>query len=210
MHDSVATLLTNKQSAAAAALLARAFYEYPLMQFAVPDDARRLKMCECLYGSIVRYSLRYGEISTTSAVEGAACWLPPDEPFPRFWRMVRAGMLAIPLRFRRAEFRRLQAVDHVAETRHREHAPGPHWYLWVIGVDPAHQGKGIAGQLMQAVFERADRDELRCYLETHKETNVAIYEHYGFRVVSRTPISGHPITMWGMLRSPGNRSSTLA
>jgi ribosomal protein S18 acetylase RimI-like enzyme len=97
----------------------------------------------------------------------------------------------------------LQAVDKIAEERHHTHAPGRHWYLWVIGVDPDQQGRGVAGQLMAPVFEKADRDQLPCYLETHKPTNVAVYERYGFRVASETPVPGHPTTVFAMLRSPG-------
>jgi ribosomal protein S18 acetylase RimI-like enzyme len=209
MEPPEAALLGPQQRGEATATLGRAFQNYPLMEYTVPDEARRRRACTTLYGSIVNYTLRYGETYTTTGMEGAACWLPPDQPFPKFWRMVRAGMIAIPLRLRWVEYRRLQAVDHVAEARHREHAPGPHWYLWVIGVDPDHQRKGVAGRLMRPVFEKADRDQLRCYLETHKETNVAVYERYGFRVVSQTPIPGHPITMWGMLRSPGKGQPQL-
>jgi ribosomal protein S18 acetylase RimI-like enzyme len=194
--------LQGKQFSPAAAVLCEAFRDYPLMRYAVPDDGRRVRAVRSLYSSVLRYSLRYGETYTTGALEGAACWLPPDNPFPTFWRMVRIGMLGVPYHFGWGGFRRLEAVDKIAEARHREHAPGQHWYLWVIGVAPAHQGKGVAGRLMRPVFEKADRDELRCYLETHKQANVAIYQRYGFRVASETPVPGSPLTLYAMLRSP--------
>ncbi len=195
--------LGGRQYGPAVDVLTRAFVDYPLMRYTVPDEAKRLRATRALYAAVLRYTLRYGETYATPDVAGAACWLPPERPFPTFLRMLRAGMLAIPFRFGRQAFGRLQAVDHVAEARHRQHAPGPHWYLWVIGVDPGRQRTGVAGRLMRPVFERADRDRLRCYLETHKEANVPVYERYGFRVVSQDPVPGHPLTLWGMLRSPG-------
>jgi ribosomal protein S18 acetylase RimI-like enzyme len=202
MKTPEATLLDGRNFAPVAAALGRAFLDYPLMKYCVPDDERRRRAVCSLYTSVLRYSLLYGEAYSTADLDGAACWLPPDAPFPTFWRMTRSGMLGLPFSYGWAGFRRLQAVDHVAETLHRTHAPGAHWYLWVIGVEPERQGKGVAGRLMRPVFEQADRDQFRCYLETHKESNVRVYERYGFRVVSQTPVPGHPLTVWAMLRSP--------
>jgi ribosomal protein S18 acetylase RimI-like enzyme len=199
---SEATSLEATQFSPAAGVLCDAFQDYPLMRYCAPDDGRRRRAVRSLYTSVLRYTLRYGETYSTGGLEGVSCWLPPDEPFPTFWRMLRVGMLGVPYHFGWGGFRRLEAVDKVAEARHREHAPGRHWYLWVIGVAPAQQGKGVAGRLMRPVFDKADREELLCYLETHKPANVAIYQRYGFRVASETPIAGSPLTLYAMLRSP--------
>jgi ribosomal protein S18 acetylase RimI-like enzyme len=186
----------------AAEVLTRAFLDYPLMTYCTPHVGRRRRATASLYASVLRYTMRFGDVYTTPNGEGTASWLPPDRPLPTFWRMVRSGMYAVPFAFGWAGFQRLQAMDHVAEAEHRRHAPGPHWYLWVIGVAPEHQGKGIAGRLMRPVFEQADRDRYRCYLETHKESNVPVYERYGFRVVAKTPVPRHALTVWAMLRGP--------
>jgi ribosomal protein S18 acetylase RimI-like enzyme len=184
-------------------VLTRAFLDYPLMQYAVPDEIKRQRATFALYASVLRYSMRFGESFTTPGVEGAAGWLPPENPFPTFFRMVRAGMLSVPFRFGWTGFQRLQAVDHVAVDRHLAHAPARHWYLWAIGVDPQHQHKGVAGRLMRPILNRADREDLPCYLETHKESNVQIYERYGFQIASKNEVPGHPLTLWAMLRPPG-------
>jgi ribosomal protein S18 acetylase RimI-like enzyme len=199
---SEADYLDASQYPAATDVLCAAFQDYPLMRHCVPDDGRRVRAVRSLYASVLRYTLRYGDTYATPGLEGVSCWLRPDDPFPTFWRMVRIGMLSVPWNFGVGGFRRLEAVDKIAEARHREHAPGKHWYLWVIGVAPAHQGQGVAGRLMRPVFDKADRDEMRCYLETHKEANVAIYQRYGFRVASQTPVPGSPLTLYAMLRSP--------
>jgi hypothetical protein len=195
--------LDGKDFAGAADVLGRAFLDYPLMNYCVPDAERRRRAVWGLYSSVLRYALRYGEAYTTPNLDGATCWLPPNSPFPTFGRMVRSGMLSLPFSYGWTGFRRLQAVDHVAEALHRTHAPGAHWYLWVIGVEPQRQGTGVAGRLMRPVFEQADRDPFRCYLETHKESNVRVYQRYGFRVMSESPVPGHPLTVWAMVRSPG-------
>ena len=170
------------------------------MEYTLPDASRRLGGATQLYGGILRYGLARGEVYTTRDVRGAACWLPPTRPFPSFLGMVRAGMLRVPFRFGWNGFQRLSAFDHVATALHRVHAPGPHWYLWAIGVEPEHQGRGLAGSLMQPVLARADAEGLPCYLETHKETNVRIYQRYGFEVVAESGAAGHPGNIWAMIR----------
>jgi ribosomal protein S18 acetylase RimI-like enzyme len=202
--------LSKEHFGPAADVLFRAFLDYPLLTYAVPDEARRRRACRSLYTSVLRYCVLFGETNTTLDLEGATCWLPPDRPFPTFWRMVRSGMFGIIPGFGWTGFQRLQAMDKVAEAEHHKHTPGPHWYLWVIGVDPPCQGRGVAGRLMQPVFERADRDGMRCYLETHKESNVAVYERYGFEVVSKTPVPNQPLTVWAMLRRPRKGAPSLA
>jgi GNAT superfamily N-acetyltransferase len=202
--------LDKQQFNPVADMLGRAFHDYPVMEYAVPPDGPRRRAVRSLYSSLLRYSLRYGETYTTPGLEGVTCWLPPSEPFPRFWRMARSGMLALPFTFGWRGFKRLQGADHVAEVLHHTHAPGPHWYLWVIGVDPPRQRTGVAGRLMQPVFEKADREQHRCYLETHNPSNVAVYQRYGFRVASETPVPGHPLTVWGMIRSPRSGPPEIA
>ncbi len=182
--------------------LGRAFEDYPLIRYALPDDRYRLRAATCLYGAIVRYCLAHGEVFTTPDVAGVACWLPPGGEFPTFWAMVRAGMLRVPFRFGWTGFRRLNAFDAVAQRLHRVHAAAPQWYLWAIGVEPSRQGQGVGRRLVHPILARADAAGLPCYLETHKEKNVGIYERFGFRVVAREGAPGHPGTLFAMARPP--------
>jgi GNAT superfamily N-acetyltransferase len=182
--------------------LARAFFDYDLMRYAAPADRRRAPGVTSLYGAILWDCLRWGEVSVTADVIGAACWLPPDVPNTTFFRQVRSGMLALPLHFGFAGFRRLLAYDAVAQKLHHEHAAMPHWYLAAIGVEPEYQGKGVGGALMQPILDRADSGSMHCYLETQREQNVRLYEKHGFEVTEKVVPLGHPIPVWGMLRRP--------
>lgn len=65
----------------------------------------------------------------------------------------------------------------------REHYPDePVWYLKLLGVDPAGQGKGIGSTLLRESLKELDRHGLPAYLETGTERNVRFYERFGFRV----------------------------
>jgi MFS family permease len=51
----------------------------------------------------------------------------------------------------------------------------PHWYLWLLGVDPDRQGQGVGSALLAPILARADAEGLPCALETLTERNVWFY-----------------------------------
>ena len=186
--------------------LARAFFDYNLMVYAAPDASRRSSGVTALYGAILRYCYCWGEVYVTRDGSGAACWLPPERVHSTLIRQARAGMLQLPFRFGLSAFGRLLAYDAMTKKLHHAHAPMPHWYLAAIGVEPQRQGQGVGGALMQPVLARADAASTACYLDTHREENVRLYERHGFDVVCRADVPGHRVPIWAMLRRP--RSTT--
>lgn len=60
----------------------------------------------------------------------------------------------------------------------------PHNRIHIIylAVSPEKQHHGISTKLMHAVGEYARANKLMISLETHNPENVAMYEHYGFKV----------------------------
>jgi ribosomal protein S18 acetylase RimI-like enzyme len=83
---------------------------------------------------------------------------------------------------------------------HRRLVPYVHWYLQIIGVDPAYQGQGFSSRLLRPVLERIDRERMPCYLETNSGKNVAIYRRSGFELVSEDKMPGTELTVFAMLR----------
>ncbi|MEX0641643.1 MAG: GNAT family N-acetyltransferase [Pirellulales bacterium] len=186
----------------ARALLGRAFYDYNLMVYAAPDNRSRLAGVTLLYGALMSDCFRFGEVYVSRDCRGVACWMPPGIAVAGLWRQIRSGMLALPLRFGLAGFRRLVAFDNVAARLHHQHAPMPHWHLSVIGVEPEFQGQGIGSAMMQPMLERADAAAVPCYLDTHQEANVRLYQRHGFEIAERAELSGHPVPVYAMLRKP--------
>jgi predicted GNAT family N-acyltransferase len=58
-------------------------------------------------------------------------------------------------------------------------------HLGPVAVDPELQGQGYSSKLIRPMLERLDSQELPCYLEAQSESNVSIYEHYGFEVLAK-------------------------
>ena len=65
-----------------------------------------------------------------------------------------------------------------------------------------HQGAGVGGRVVRELLSRADAQSLPVYLETESESNVAMYEHFGFRVVEQITLRSVDLPMSEMLREP--------
>jgi ribosomal protein S18 acetylase RimI-like enzyme len=195
--------LKAQQIKQASELMGRAFLNDPLWQYLVPDEARRARVVPLSMGILVRYSFLYGEVYTTPALEGVVCWLPPGKTAPTFGRLVRIGIRSAPLELGWTGFRRYTTAEDYTEKVHKRSVPERHWYLWGLGVEPALQGHGIGGMLIQHVMARAAAEGLPCYLETMNERNVPFYQKQGFKVVSEGEVPKSELFVWGMLREPG-------
>src|SRR5690606_27152723 len=140
--------------ARASAVLARAFHDNAMPRFVAPDADVRRRVLPLMYTAVLRYGLRYGTVLTTPDVSGVCCCLGPQHPRPSLHRLLRSGVDLSLLRLGLAGLRRQLAVDRRANSMHRRIPPPRHWYVWAIGVDPAHQGEGI-GRLLLAPILRA-------------------------------------------------------
>ncbi len=66
------------------------------------------------------------------------------------------------------------------------------WYLSILGLDPAKQGRGRGADLLAPILTRADASGAACYCETFTPRNMSFYERLGFASVGRffEPVTG--------------------
>jgi len=85
---------------------------------------------------------------------------------------------------------------------YRERSPAGAWYLSILGVLPAAQGRGIGAQMLAPALAAADRAGAVCYLESFSERNPAFYGRLGFDAVAThlEPTTAAPYRI--MLRRP--------
>jgi GNAT superfamily N-acetyltransferase len=180
--------------------LARAFQEDPLYAHVLPDEAHRARALERLFIFTVRYGEQFGEVWTTAGtIDGAAVWIPPDSGAMTQERLDAAGWPAVAEALGEAAEARLDPFLERAGALHAETMPMAHWYLMVLGVEPAWQAQGVGSLLIRPVLARADRDDLPCYLETLKAGNLPFYRKHGFEVVIEGDLSAGP-RYWTMRR----------
>ena len=176
--------LRVSQAAEAGDLLARAFFDDPAWLWAIPEDGRRARVLPWFFGAATRYGLSMGEVHAAGEhVEAAAILLPPERARLDSLRLARVGLWQMPFRAGPAAFARFLIMWRTLEERHRLDVPPRHWYVWLIGVDPARQRQGVGSALLRPVLARADQERVPCYLDTTRERNLAFYRRQGFEVV---------------------------
>jgi ribosomal protein S18 acetylase RimI-like enzyme len=210
--------LDPSQQRLASQLLARAFFDEPLMVHYLPEPTIRLQALPIFMWIPLRYCLAYGEVWTNSALEGVACWLPPGKTKMDAWGIIRAslgvfpirlllpvlrgagpdGLAAVPLQRKWQFLKKLQQTEKEIERIHEETAPGPHWYLMTLGVDPGRQGQGIGSRLIAPMLQRARSMGVPCYLETMTELDVAFYRKNGFEVNGELDLVPGEVHLWAM------------
>lgn len=80
----------------------------------------------------------------------------------------------------------------VVEEMIRYHPQEPHWYLPLIGVEPARQGRGLGAALIGAALARSDAAGLPAYLESTNPRNRLLYERHGFEAIGEIRIGSCP------------------
>ena len=180
-------------------MLARAFHNDPLFQHALPDDQHRKHCLPSFFNLNLHYGLQFGCVYA-AAQNGLAIWLPPGSSKITISRALRAGMWLTPFKLGLRAVARLGTLNAISENLHKRFAPEPHWYLFLLGVDPASQGNGLGGRLLQPVLARADAARLSCYLETINPAAVRFYQKNGFTVAIELQTSITGPWLWAMRR----------
>jgi GNAT superfamily N-acetyltransferase len=194
--------LAEGQVAASGAVLARAMANDPVFTYMLSDPVERERLTPPFMTALTRYGLLVGEVDVTAGpVEASAIWLPPSLIRTEEQRD-RAGLTAVVSAFSDGARARYDAVvqDH---DRVRGAAQSvPHWYLVLIGVDPARQGLGLGTLLLRAGLSRVDQDGVECHLFTEQPRNVPLYQRHGFEsAVEGNLPDGRP-HFWFMRRGP--------
>ncbi len=192
---------------AAAGVFARAFNEYPMMTFIWPDPARKQQHFDWYSECAINYGLRYGEVFTTPDLEGISMWLPPSQPYLTISRAFQVGFSTLGIRMGIRNYIDRNLKNEIATTKaHKACMPCPHWYLWVIVVDPPRQAQGIGTALLQPGLKLADQSSLPCYLETHDEKNLPFYQRNGFEVLRTELVPGSSLRFWCLKHKPFARA----
>lgn len=80
------------------------------------------------------------------------------------------------------------------------HPNFPHWYLYVIAVDPQAQGHGVGSALINKGLDRVG--EQAAYLEASTHRAARLYERFDFALLGEIPTQDGSPGELGMWRSP--------
>lgn len=172
----IARVATPAEADAVATALARAFQDDPVMSWLIPDDVARRAKLPKFFGAMLRgQHLRHELTYTTDDFAGGAAWDPPGAWKVGLWDQARLAPAMLSI-FGFKIFRTLSLLTAIQP----KHPDEPHYYLFAIGTDPAHQNRGVGAALMAPVLARCDAEKIPAYLESLNERNLPFYRRHGF------------------------------
>ena len=156
---------------------------------------------------LISHTLANGNVTLAHAsnhVAGAALWLASEKAERTLMDDIRHGGIAmLNNQGIKAILRQMRASNQMLKL-HTALIDEPHYYLSILGLTPDARGQGLATQLITPMLERADAAKRPCYLDTHNESNINLYRHYGFEVVHEGVMKGLKVRHWVMIRQPRN------
>lgn len=199
-----------------ARMLARAFFDDPVACWAYPPARQRPRALERFQATRLRQLLVHEEVWTTEDLACAALWAPPGH----FHATLRETAEIVPAFAHPRLWPRIPLAAVGWDRLERSHPRSPpHFYLAVLGTDPASQGRGLGSAVLGGVLEQCDGNAgaahpesarevetnryagMPCYLESSKERNISFYERFGFQVLEEIKLLRGP-PMWKMWRDP--------
>jgi ribosomal protein S18 acetylase RimI-like enzyme len=168
-----------------------AFSDYAMIRWPMPDAT--VGALQQLFSLWLTPYAEFGVLWKIHGCDGGAAWLPPRV----------AGQFAEIEQSTRASINPLTSDGGARYGAFWDwlntHLPGePCWFLDLVGVAPAAQGRGLGRTLVRHGLERARADGCPAFLETSNPRNVLLYQSLGFQIVSkqRAP-DGGPV-IWFM------------
>lgn len=192
----VIRVVHSSDAARLSLLLSQAFYDDPVYQWFFPEGLKRTQKCRRLFNVFLNDLLPQRTVFTTSALEGAALWIPPQNIRQNWSRQIKYNLQILSILG--ASILRGLKWQLFVESKHPDY---PHWYLFLLGIAPEHQGQGIGSQLLQPMLKRCDAENLPIYLDTGNSKNVPFYQHRGFEIVNQIELT-QSLTVYQMIRTP--------
>lgn len=181
-------------------VLCESFRDYPVMRFVLEEDGRyreRLRKLVTFFvmARVFRDEVLMGIPGSAGLRAAALVSFPGAAQSPPELAELREELWA---ELGEGPRRRYEAFGSATA---RFEVEAPHIHLNMIGVRPAAQGRGLGRELMEAVHGLSASRERSTgvTLTTELESNVPLYEHFGYELVGRTEVDPS-LTTWGFFR----------
>ena len=178
---------------AAISTIVMAFSADSAARWLYPDSQQYLEYFPSFVKAFAGAAFEHNSAYCIEGYSGVALWLPPGI-HPDEKAIVALLERTVPEPHQAEVFAVLEQMDS-------HHPPEPHWYLPMIGVDPAKQGNGYGSALLKHALEHCDGDSKLAYLESSSPKNIPLYERHGFELLGTIQVGSSP-PLFPMLRTP--------
>jgi GNAT superfamily N-acetyltransferase len=174
-------------------LLVMAFESDPVCHWVWPERRQYVEAFPRFARAFGGRAIELGSAHYYEGFLGVALWLPPgvspdEESLAEIMQQTVAE-------------ERMEAVFSMFDEMGAYHPGEPHMHLPLIGVGPASQGRGVGSELLRAMLDACDSDQVLAYLEATSPRNVALYQRHGFEALGRIQVADCPAIV-PMLRRP--------
>jgi ribosomal protein S18 acetylase RimI-like enzyme len=170
-----------------------AFAQDPFARWVYPKPHEYLANCPIFTRAFAGRAFAHGTAHHVAGHSATALWLPPgvrpDEE--ALMSLVETSVAPDCLQ---DMFTMMAQMDGY-------HPEEPHWYLPLIGVDPAQQGRGYGSALLRHALARIDAEHAPAYLENTNPANTPLYARHGFEPIGSIQVEDGP-PLLPMLRHP--------
>ena len=133
-------------------------------------------------------------------INGFVVWLPFGFSGSKTLPFLLNGGLKLIFHSGFGIVKKLLVYEEFAMELKKEFTDHYDWYLYNLSVQKDSQGKGIASKLLRPMLDFCDDEKMVVYLETNKNKNVGIYEHFGFELKKEAFIPGTSVMHYAMVR----------
>jgi GNAT superfamily N-acetyltransferase len=169
-------------------ILLVSFKNDPHVNFLLEESKNERKL-NILIDYVVDQTFRRGEIYLTDDNNGVALWdFERNEQMSLhyIWRnlafLIRIGIKSV-----------IRIVKSEAHVHNNFRKYSRYCHLYMIGVLPEAQGKGLASTLMNPMLQSMKEKSIPVFLETANPRNVGIYKKKGFKIFETLTIRDHDI-----------------
>jgi GNAT superfamily N-acetyltransferase len=175
--------------------LARAFETDPVISYALPRLALRVRVLPLLYEKLARVATTLGGLEILPG-NAAALWLESRMEAP-FVLSLRLGFLRVLWLMGPVALLRLMRHESFCASRARRLGLRNFGYLWVIGVAPVVQKQGRGRFALDRSLEKLQRrGHSVCLLKTETEGSVEFYRKAGFSCLETQVVPSSGIRYW--------------
>lgn len=193
-------IIEKKDIDAVAEIAADAYEDYPLHNWFTKGKYNK-KVSKLIMKISLKTMFKDAVIYADSPeLNGFAIWLPFGFTGSKTLPFLFNGGFKLIFTVGIGIIGRLLTYETYAMKLKKKYTNNVDWYAYNLSIKKSAQGKGIASKLFRPMLDFCDREKMICYLETNKEKNVTLYEHYGFELVEKNLIPKSDVWHYAMTR----------
>ena len=185
-----------------AEIAADAYRDYPLHNWFTKgkyDEKSSKLLMQISLKTMTEDAVIYAD---SEEMNGFAAWLPFGFTGNKTFPFLINGGVELILHAGLGIIGRLLTYENYAMNLKKEFTDNYDWYLYNLSIKKDAQGKGIASKLLRPMLQFCDDEKMVAYLETNKEKNVSLYNHYGFELKKEELIPKTSVMHYAMVRNP--------